>query len=186
MISYDTIRENYRPKTIKVLLIAESQPPAASIGGSRHFYRADIARSEDRLFINTMRALYPESIDIEQQQLERDKDYWLRRFQSDGWYMIEALETSLEHEVSKPQRQALIRQHLPQLLDRVKALVDADTVIILIKSNVFDVATEPLRRAGFTVLNTELLDYPGRFNQRAYRDKLAGLKALIPSSSQPS
>ena len=34
---------------------------------------------------------------------------------------------------------------------------------------------DKLRQAGFTVLNTELVDYPGRFNQRAYREKLAQL-----------
>lgn len=94
---------------------------------------------------------------------------------SDGWYMIESLETSLEHEVTKKQRQELIRQHLPRLLERVHALAEKDTKIILIKSNVFDVAAEPLKNEGFTVLNTGLLDYPGRFNQRDYREKLAAL-----------
>jgi hypothetical protein len=54
-------------------------------------------------------------------------------------------------------------------------LADPDTKIILIKSNVFEAAAEPLRQAGFTVLNKELLDYPGHFNQRAYREKLAKL-----------
>lgn len=36
---------------------------------------------------------------------------------------------------------------------------------------------EPLRAAGFTVLNTELLDYPGRFNQADFRRKLSGMIA---------
>jgi hypothetical protein len=59
----------------------------------------------------------------------------------------------------------------------VRELAGPDTKLILIKSNVFEVAAEPLRQAGFTVLNTGLLDYPGRFNQRAYREKLAALAA---------
>ena len=97
------------------------------------------------------------------------------RFMNDGWYMIEALTQSQPHEATKQQRQERIRQALPALIDRVRNLVSAETKIILIKSNVYDVAALPLRDAGFAVLNTELVDYPGRFNQKSYREKLAKL-----------
>lgn len=174
-MEYDKTRQRYRPEHIKILLIAESPPPPADIGSSRHFYRSDTIRTDDRLFVNTVKALYPETAEFKENELEQQKEKWLRKFQADGWYMIEALEESLPHEVTKPERQARIAVHLPQLLARVKKLVSKDTKIILIKSNVFDVAAQPLRDAGFTVLNTELLDYPGRFNQRAYREKLKKL-----------
>ncbi len=173
MSSYDDIRQQYRPKHIKVLLIAESPPPAADVPSSRHFYRSDQVRREDRLFTNTIKALYPEAAKLVESALEADKESWLRRFQNDGWYMIEALEESQQHEVTKAERQARIGHSMPSLLARVTQLVDKEAKLILIKSNVFDVAASPLREAGFTVLNTELLDYPGRFNQRAYREKLA-------------
>jgi hypothetical protein len=91
--------------------------------------------------------------------------------------MIEALETSLAHEVTKEQRQERIRKALPRLIERVKGLAEPQTKIILIKSNVFNIAATPLKEAGLTVLNTELVDYPGRFNQRSYREKLAKLVA---------
>lgn len=175
MTDYDITREHYKPAHINVLMIAESQPPAAGVASSRQFYRDDAIYREDRLFTNTMRALYPDAIDIPEAQLKQHKREWLKKFQADGWYMIEALETSLAHEVTKQERQELIRTHLPQLLGRVKKLAHKDTKIILIKSNVFDVAAEPLRAAGFTVLNHELLDYPGRFNQKDYREKLSRL-----------
>lgn len=174
-MTYDQLREQYRPVHIAFLLIAESPPGAANSGGSRHFYRSDMIRPEDRLFINTIRALYPETMDIPQQALEKDKEKWLRHFQLDGWYMIEALEESQAHEVTKPQRQAKIAAALPGLVKRVEKLANKDTKLILIKSNVYEIAATPLREAGFTVLNHELLDYPGRFNQRAYREKLAAL-----------
>jgi hypothetical protein len=121
--------------------------------------------------------LYSDAADKTEGQLEPDKETWLRRFQTDGSYMIEALEASQVHEVTKQQRQDRIAENLPSLLKRVRELANKDTKLILIKSNVFDVAAEPLRQAGFTVLNRELLDYPGRFNQRAYREKLAKLVA---------
>ena len=178
MNEYETQRHQYKPQHIHYLLIAESLPPSAGADSSRQFYRTDQAYSNDRLFINTIRALYPEAIDNPQSDLEQQKKSWLSRLQKDGIYMIEALEVSLAHEVTKQQRQDYIRKALPRLLERVTELAQPDTKIILIKSNVFDVAAEPLKQAGFTVLNTELIDYPGRFNQRAYREKLSKLIQL--------
>lgn len=175
MSSYDDIRQRYRPEHIKVLLIGESPPPEAATDSSRHFYRSEKTRRDDRLFVNTIKALYLEAAEMTETQIEPNKEAWLRRFQTDGWYMIEALEVSQKHEVTKAERQELIKHHLPRLIERVKAIAEPHTKLILIKSNVFDVAARPLREAGFTVLNTELLDYPGRFNQRAYREKLSRL-----------
>lgn len=175
MSDYDAIRERYCPKTIRYLLVAESQPPAAGIASSRHFYRADYTKPDDRLFANTIRALYPEVTDLSSSELESQKEDWLRRFQKDGFYMIESLPVTLQHEVTKEQRQAAIVAELPHLVERIRSLAGPKTNLILIKSNVFVVAAQPLRNAGFHVLNTELVDYPGRFNQRAYRAKLASL-----------
>lgn len=175
MESYEKARQHYRPPVIKVLIIAESPPPSGSVASSRHFYRSDRVRTGDRLFTNTIKALYPETVDLTEKQLEEAKVQWLQKFQADGWYMIEALEQSLPHEVTKRERQALIKKNMPRLLERVRALAGPGTKIILVKSNVFDVAAPSLRAADFIVLNAELLDYPGQFNQRAYREKLAKL-----------
>lgn len=177
MSSYDKVREKYCPKHIKVLFIAESPPPAPEVQSSRQFYYTDRIRKDDRLFTNTIRALYPETLEISEAELEAAKEQWLQRFAADGHYMIEALEDSQEHEVTKKQRQARINEVLPRLIERVGKLAEPGTRIILIKSNVFDVAAQPLRMAGFRVLNTELVDYPGRFNQRVYREKIAKLLA---------
>lgn len=179
MNTYEDVREQYKPQHIRLLLIAESPPPAPQVQSSRQFYYVDRIRKDDRLFVNTIRALYPEALELPEAKLEEQKDAWLRRFQRDGYYMIEALEVSQEHEVTKKQRQARIADAVPRLLERVKALASMDTSIVLVKSNVFDVAAEPLRVAGFNVLNTELVDYPGRYNQRAYREKLAQLAKNI-------
>lgn len=174
-MTYDDARKTYLPNQITLLLIAESPPPPPEIQSSRQFYYADRIRRDDRLFTNTIHALYPETADLTEKELEENKEQWLRRFQADGFYMIEALEDSQEHEVTKKERQAKIQAALPRLLERVRELAKPGTAIILIKSNVFDVAAEPLKEAGYRVLNTELVDYPGRFNQKAYRAKLAGL-----------
>jgi hypothetical protein len=175
MHTYEKLRLTYKPELIAFLLIAESPPPSSAIQSSRQFYYTDHIRQNDRLFINTIRALYPATLKTPEAELEVHKDEWLQRLKADGFYMIEALETSQPHEATKQERQAKIAEALPTLIERVKKLASPKTKIILIKSNVFDVAAEPLRKAGFTVLNTELVDYPGQFNQRDYREKLAQL-----------
>lgn len=175
MTTYETIRQNYKPNHVRVLLIAESPPPAAHIQSSRQFYYHDRIRTADRLFVNTIKALYEDADTLTEAQIEADKEVWLRRFQADGFYMIEALDESQPHAATKQERQAKIRANLPVLIAKVRSLSAPDTRIVLIKSNVFDVAAQPLREAGFTVLNTELVDYPGQFNQRAYREKLKHL-----------
>jgi hypothetical protein len=174
-MSYDLLREQYKPEHITLLLVAESPPPAADVQSSRHFYRSDRVRRDDRLFVNTIRALYPEAAEQTEAVIETEKERWLRQLQRDGVYMIEALAQSQEHEVTKRQRQERIAEALPELERKIKALADDTAGIILIKSNVFDVAAGPLRSAGLQILNTELVDYPGRFNQRAYREKLNSL-----------
>lgn len=174
-MDYNHIREQFKPHPIKYLLIAESPPPAANTPSSRHFYRTDQIRRGDRLFINTIKALYPTTANLTEAELEKDKVTWLKRFQKDGWYLIEALPNSLPHHITRPERQALIHQNLPNLIKQMAQLAQTDTKIILIKSNVFEIAAQPLRQAGFNILNTRLLDYPGQYNQAAYRQKLSSL-----------
>lgn len=68
-------------------------------------------------------------------------------------------------------------EHADDVIRRVRELGAGDAKLILIKSNVYDMLAEPLRAAGFDVLNTELLDYPGGFNQADFRRKLSGMIA---------
>lgn len=175
MNEYEYLRQKYKPQHITLLFIAESPPPSADVQSSRHFYRSEKVRRDDRLFTNTIKALYPEAAELTEGEIQKNKEDWLQHFKADGRYMIEALEDSQEHEVTKKDRQARIADALPHLLERVKSLAEPKTKIILIKSNVFDVAAQPLREDGFDVLNKELVDYPGRFNQRAYREKIITL-----------
>ncbi len=175
MTEYDKVREKYKPAHIKYLIIAESPPPPPDVQSSRQFYYTDRIRKDDRLFVNTIQALFEDAANLTETELEIDKEKWLHRFKNDGWFMIEALEDSQVHKVTKKKRQEKIKAELPHLIEKIKAIVNSDTKIILLKSNVFEVAAEPLRVAGFDVLNNELVDYPGIYNRKAYRQKLSAL-----------
>jgi hypothetical protein len=176
MTNYDDTRQQYRPTKIDWLLIAESPPPAdANKPSSRNFYRIEFAPFADRIFTGAMRALYPDAAKLTDAELGAQKEQWLRRFQGDNWYMIEALEDSQEHKVTKKERQEKLTAAVPRLVERVRVLDAPDAKLILVKSNVFEVCAEPLRAAGFNVLNTANVDYPGHFNAKAFQDKLGAL-----------
>ena len=175
-MDYEAIRQIYRPEKIKLLFIAESPPPAdASKPTTRGFYRLESAGDGDRLFNNMMQVLYPESAAVNLENLANEKDKWLRRFQADGYYLVEALTTSMPHEAKTSERVKLLKNQLPELISRVGKLIKPGTPIVLIKSNPYKVCAEPLRDAGYRVLNTETLNYPGYWQEQAFRTKLIHL-----------
>ncbi len=172
MQDYENLRQNFRPAQVKWLLVAESGPPKPTQTSTRHFYRME-AREGDRLFTNTIKAIYPETMELKEPELEKDKLKWLQRLQTDGFYMIEAVPYSIPHGVKTPIRRQKIRESLPDLIQRLRELVEGDTRIILIKSNTFIEAAGLLKEAGFKVINDEFLDFPGYWREQQYREKLA-------------
>ncbi len=172
---YENLRRSYKPVQIEWLFIAESPPPEADTISTRHFYRSGVGEG-DRLFSNTIKALYPQASTLTAAELANSKPQWLKRLQADRCYMIEALDESQPHKATSSERQQKLKDHLPQLIHKVQELADQNTKIILIKSNPFKIATEPLRQAGFNVLNQALLDYPGYWREEPYRTKL---KAIV-------
>lgn len=172
-MDYEQLRQSYLPQTINVLFIAESPPPESSAKPTtRAFYSLASAGEGDRLFNNTMRALYPEDAEGNLENLAKNKEEFLRRFQADGFYMIEALTQSLIPGTKTSERIRHLKDSLPELLKRVEGLATPETKIVLIKSNPFKVCAEPLRAAGYNVLNQETLNYPGYWQEKHYRDKL--------------
>lgn len=175
MESYENLRSRYKPARIAWLFIAESPPPDdAKRPSTRHFYRTDTGEG-DRLFANTMKALYAAARDLSEEDLRRQKAMWLQLFQADGCYMIEALEESIEHGVKAAERVKRLKAATPRLIERVQQLALPYTKIMLIKSNPYNICAEPLRAAGYNVINDGILNYPGYWQEQAYQAKLASL-----------
>jgi hypothetical protein len=185
-IEYEKLREKYRPEHIKWLFIAESPPPKKLIHSTRYFYLPDYdpkLGEEDRLFSNTIRALYPEADKLSKEELQAEKEKWLRRFQADGCYLIEASPVSFPHRFKPRERQEKLKEYFPWLLERVESLAEEDTRIILIKSNVFIVVEGKLKMRGYKVINDGNLTYPGVWQEQVYRTKL---KELMSASGWAS
>jgi hypothetical protein len=117
-----------------------------------------------------MKALYGPEVPLTA-QLRPRKGEFLRRFQSDGYYLIDASPTPLG---SRTPEQA-IREGPPDLLESVRHLATATTKIVLIKKAVYEIAGPFLIAHGIDIANTEMLNFPGSGQQGEFHRKFAKL-----------
>ena len=151
--AHHAAREQYRPAPLRCLLVAEALPDRLD----RFFYYPDVRRA-DYLFLGVMQVLYPGLKEefVAARRPSAQKEAMLQRFQADGFFLLDALRVPLK----------IYHQHLhravPDLLSRIDAIADKDTPIILIKATTYEVAYEPLRRAGYARLFGESIPFPGQ------------------------
>jgi hypothetical protein len=170
MNTYELARLKYKPLSINFLLVAETPPKTNS---NRFFYFENVME-QDSLFIETMKVLYPAMIkNIEIKELRKNKKKFLGKFQSDGFYLIDSLETPFEIKYSSSQKIQLIRAGQVSLLNRIKGLINPKTKVILLSSTVYKANFEYLKQNGINVINEELIDFPGSGGQTKYREKMA-------------
>lgn len=159
--TYSRARNKYKPKAIRVLIIAEAPPCAVD----RFFYFEDVKR-QDSLFLETMGMLYPEQKEkyLSSGRETQLKQELLQRFQSDGYWLLDLCEvpTSIVDGPSPVDVQSLLK--------KLEKLIDKNVPVILIKSNVYDACFETLKAHGYNVIN-EKLPFPGSGQQRVFREK---------------
>lgn len=143
-------REKYRPIEPRIIFIAEAPPENIE----RFFYYEDV-KTGDTLFINLMRVLYPEYRKENNGKIEdirRDKAKLLKRFQADGYYLIDALPGPISLRLSSSERVKLIDKRKFKILAEISKLLGdkplestvASKGVILIKVTVFDALEQHL------------------------------------------
>lgn len=157
---YDDLRQEYTPEVVRVLLIGESPPDP--LDADRRFFYNSILTRYDNLFRGVALAAYGMLKD----DLNRlSKPTVLRRLQSDGFLMIDAVEYPVNH-LGTSTRRAAIRDSAISLVERVRHHEPAEGVFIC-SSPVFDAVTPTLRANGISVLNTAAAPFPlGNTRQR--------------------
>ena len=153
-MDFESVRQRYMPNKVKYLLIAEAPPKADS---NRFFYCEDV-RNGDTLFLETMKVLYPEECSYIKSVRHR-KSQFLKRFQQDGFYLID----SIEIPINKSKKRGQISESLPFLIEKIKSLVSEETNIILISSTVYECCYNELRSKGFNVINKSAIPFPIRW-----------------------
>src|SRR5437867_7959470 len=176
--NFNRARRKYRPRKIRLLLVAESPP---SSGG---FFYFPTTIGKDHLFRETMKALdlWPED---EPMRKGVDKRPMLLRFQSMGLYLLDTCEFPVD-KLQPEQRRETVRQQMPRLVNDV---IEADPFrILVVKSSIFNPVVIALRESGLwsRILNTGPVPFPSHGNQQIYRSMLKSALLKARSLSQRS
>ena len=154
-------REQYKPDQVRCLLIAEALPDSLD----RFFYYPDVRRA-DYLFLGVMQVLYP-NLKEEFLATRRSRDLkegMLRRFQGDGFFLLDILEASPRKSFSR------LQQAMPGLLACIDLVADQQTPIVLIKTTTFDAAYRPLKAAGYAKVFSKPIPFPSQGWQHRFHE----------------
>ena len=186
-------RENYRPRSVKWLLVAEAPPRDLT----RYFY-FDHCDAHDYLFLETIHVIYRnefrgisaprkkggEGIDGSKPAsdvLRKWKHRFLCQFRKDGFHLIDAVESPISKEDSR-RCDSIVRGNLSDLVSRMNTLVTDDTRVILIKDSVCALKDQ-LKAQGFQVINEcSIVPFPNQHWQPGFRREMH--KLLQPHLGQ--
>lgn len=169
MNKFEQARQKYKPANIKYLLIAETPP---KMNSDRFFYFENVD-TQDSLFLETMKCLYPEETEnVDTKSIRSNKKYFLNKFKNDGFYLIDSLDNPFETKYTGKQKEVLLREGQIELVNKIKRLCPDDTKVILIASPVFKANYLFLKTKNINILNKELIDFPGSGGQKKFKEKI--------------
>jgi hypothetical protein len=174
--NFSRARQKYRPRKVKLLLIAES-PPAS--GG---FFYFDTTIGKDHLFRETMKALKFWPINRPMRK-DVDKRPMLRRFQSMGLYLLDTSVFPVD-KLSPIDRKRAVQSQTRRLSKDV--IKTNPSHIFIVKTSIFKPVREALQESEMhkRVINMMAVPFPSHGNQRVYRSRLRSAlrKACTPST----
>jgi hypothetical protein len=175
---FEEAAKRYQPEPLRLLFIAEA-PPAFKV--NRLFYFTGL-KDGDTLFLEMMKVLYPAAVGYHEgafrlgysaKQMRLRKQELLRKFQSDGYQIIDAYEQPMPDGANPATKTVLMRSTLPALQSKVRRLVGKRSVpIVLIGGITHSVCAEALRTNGCRVVNDTMIHHPARGGQKLFRAKL--------------
>lgn len=184
---YDRAASKYRPSAIHVLFIAES-PPAYTNESEKSYFFFENNPGPDGLFSVVMEALFRAGY----RKRTGNKPELLRRFQNEGYWLVDAVEYPINKingkRTSDRLRARIIHDNLPVLFRRLEAMerggFDREkSGIILIKKVVFEVLSPELCRRGYNLLHGGKIDFP-----KWYHDPgtIAGIREALRTKKSGS
>lgn len=149
-------RENaaakYRPKKVKLLLLGEA-PPCDT---TRYFYFEEVPK-HDWLYIYVCKGLFGEAPVA---KLRAEKPAYLTRMHDRGVWLIDLAAGGMKDPTPKK-----LLPLVPDAVARSRSL--KPDAMILIKSQIYDVAFQPLRDAGLKVIDARI-PFPASGQQPAF------------------
>lgn len=172
MNKIDKARQKYKPESIRYLFVAETPPKSDS---DRFFYFTDV-ETQDSLFLETMKVLYPQFTEgVNTKTVRKNKLIFLEKFKRDGHYLIDSLNSPFEEKYSPSRKVTLLKEGQMDLLKRIKPLLHSETEVVLISAAVHKANYEFLRSNGIPILNKEVIEFHGSGGQKKFREKMQKL-----------
>lgn len=150
---YTLLREEYKPTKVRLLLIGESAPSDHGGTKKRNFFYASHL-GHDNLYRGVVQAMYGLS---GLKGKAHDKVPWLRKLQSDGFFLIDLVSYPV-NDIKGAKRTAILRASVGDCVERARRF-EPDG-IILSSREVFAVLADPLRSAGLPLLHDKALSFP--------------------------
>ena len=149
---FEELRTAYRPQQVRLLFLGEA-PPDPKQHDARFFYGPTLSRHH-YLFLGMMEALYGARLD----RMAGRKAEWLRRFQGDGFWVLDALSAPAEPR-RRVDRLAALKNTAHDVAERIKAVGPATGVVLC--HPLADEALRPsLRAAGILLLHESVIPFP--------------------------
>jgi len=176
---YERAAAKYRPIKTSVLFVAEAPPSSLD----RYFYFEDV-RHQDSLWVELTKEVFGSEAWGNTRRERSRKREWLRRFQEDGYQLIDAVKEPLDcaDAVTK------IKEHSQELISEIREI--APSCVVLLKYAVYDVLFDELRRAALPVVDRRL-PFPGNGWQKKFhslfpREVLKGRVATAAAPENPA
>lgn len=163
---YFRLRDRYRPAHRKIVFVLESPPKSG-----RYFYDPE-GSTQEPLFS----AMMKDVLEIR----PKTKDEGLKEFASRGLLLVDATYTPVNHpHLSPKERNQMILDDLPLLLEDLRKHTDPSTRVVLVKVNVCELLETKLLDHGFNVLNHGIrIPFPSTGQQNRFREMIRTLLGL--------
>jgi hypothetical protein len=166
---YLSLRQQYEPKNIRLVIIAES-PPASG----KYFYDPTGSPKEP-LFAAIMLQLGGSPI---------SKEVGLRDLQECGWVLVDATYQPVDKltKDASHDRDEVIARDYPLLVDDLASLMPNRSIpLVLIKANVCRILEPMLLRDGFSVLNGgRAIYFPSHGQQTKFKNQFSVVLSGLP------
>lgn len=150
---YQSLREQWKPSRIRLLLIGESAPDDGGVPSNRRFFYSEPLDQRDNLFRSVVAALY-DSGKLTKGDI---KEPWLARLRDDGVYLID-LASRPVNAVSPAIRRATLRASVDDCVQRVRELYPDG--IVICHTPTFELLAGPLKVAHLPILHEEAIPFP--------------------------
>jgi len=159
----------YLPKKITYLFIAECPPN----NKENYFYYTGIKKGNYMFFQNVMLAIYGVNYKGDQKQ----KIILLKKFKSDGYFLIDSVEYPFKKDVLSNNKKAIIIDEFKNLISRINSynkqdIIDKCTKLVLMKNLVCEALQERMNKNNEIIFDRTLGVFCVSFPRQRYSDQL--------------